>query len=38
MSYEEKKIKINHEHAAPLWVIESGLHHEKLHCLRWMTR
>lgn len=28
----------DHEHAAPLGVVECSLHHEKLHCLRWVTR
>lgn len=27
----------DHEHAAPLRVIERGLHHEELHRLRWVT-
>lgn len=28
----------DHEHAAPLGVIQRSLHHEQLHCLRWVTR
>ena len=27
----------NHEHAAPLGVVQRSLHHEQFHCLRWVT-
>lgn len=28
----------DHEHAAPLGIVQRGLHHEQLHRLRWVTR
>lgn len=27
----------DHEHATPLGVVKRSLHHEQLHCLRWVT-
>lgn len=27
----------DHEHAAPLGIVQRGLHHEQLHCLRRVT-
>lgn len=29
---------VYHKHAAPLWVIQRGLHHEQFHCLGGMAR
>ena len=35
----EYKLPVSdHEHAAPLGVVERSLHHEQLHRLRWVTR
>lgn len=32
-----KRAATDHEHSAPLGVVECSLHHEQLNCLRWVA-